>query len=44
METYLKVLADNFEGHDELRAALLYETPKYGNDDEQADQHATLGL
>ena len=40
METYLKVLKDNFEGHDELRAALLYDTPKYGNDDEQADQHA----
>jgi formate C-acetyltransferase len=41
METYLKVLADNFEGHDELRAALLYDTPKYGNDDERADKHAT---
>jgi len=40
METYLKVLADNFEGHDEFRAALLYDTPKYGNDDEMADQHA----
>ena len=35
------MLADNFEGHDEFRAALLYETPKYGNDDERADQHAT---
>jgi pyruvate formate-lyase/glycerol dehydratase family glycyl radical enzyme len=40
METYLKVLSDNFEGHDELRAHLLYDTPKYGNDDERADQHA----
>jgi formate C-acetyltransferase len=40
LETYLKILADNFEGHDELRAALLYDTPKYGNDDEQADVHA----
>jgi len=40
METYLKVLADNFEGHDELRAALLYDTAKYGNDDERADKHA----
>ncbi len=40
LETYLKVLKDNFEGHDELRAALLYDTPKYGNDDERADQHA----
>jgi pyruvate formate-lyase/glycerol dehydratase family glycyl radical enzyme len=40
METLLKVLADNFEGHDEFRAALLYDTPKYGNDDELADRHA----
>ena len=40
METFLQVLADNFEGHDELRAALLYETPKYGNDDDRADVHA----
>jgi len=40
METYLGVLADNFEGHDELRAALLYDTPKYGNDDDRADGHA----
>jgi formate C-acetyltransferase len=41
MDTYLKVLEDNFEGHEELRAALLYDTPKYGNDDERADAHAT---
>jgi len=41
LDTFLKVLSDNFEGHDELRAALLYETPKYGNDDELADRHAT---
>jgi len=41
LETFLKVLSDNFEGHDELRAALLYDTPKYGNDDDVADKHAT---
>ncbi len=40
IETYLKVLDQNFEGHDEFRAALLYETPKYGNDDDRADGHA----
>jgi len=40
METLLKVLADNFDGHDEFRAALLYDTPKYGNDDDLADRHA----
>jgi len=41
MDTLLKVLKDNFEGHDELRAELLYETPKYGNDDDRADTHAS---
>jgi pyruvate formate-lyase/glycerol dehydratase family glycyl radical enzyme len=41
METFLKVLSENYEGHDELRAALLYDTPKYGNDDDRADRHAT---
>ncbi len=41
METFLKVIADNYEGHDELRAELLYDTPKYGNDDDRADQHAS---
>lgn len=40
LETFLKVMAQNFEGHDELRAALLYDTPKYGNDDDRADRHA----
>ncbi len=41
LTTFLKILGDNFEGHDELRAALLYDTPKYGNDDDGADIHAT---
>jgi formate C-acetyltransferase len=41
LTTLLKVLADNFEGHDELRAELLYDTPKYGNDDDRADRHAS---
>jgi formate C-acetyltransferase len=41
LETFLKVLSDNYEGHDELRAALIYDTPKYGNDNEEADRHAT---
>jgi len=41
METFLKVLSDNYNGHDELRAELLYETPKYGNDDDRADHHAS---
>ena len=40
MPTLLKVLSENFEGHDEFRAALIYDTPKYGNDDDRADMHA----
>jgi trans-4-hydroxy-L-proline dehydratase len=40
LPTYSKVLTENFKGHDEFRATLLYDTPKYGNDDERADQHA----
>ncbi|MBN2699384.1 MAG: glycyl radical protein [Bacteroidales bacterium] len=38
--SFLKVLDENFDGHDAFRAALLYETPKYGNDDDYADDHA----
>lgn len=41
LPTFLSVLSDNFEGHDELRAELIYDTPKYGNDDDLADEHAT---
>ncbi len=41
MSTFLEVLSQNFEGHDQLRASLLYDTPKYGNDDDLADVHAT---
>lgn len=36
----LKILKDDFEGHEEIRAELIYNTPKYGNDEEEADQHA----
>ncbi|MFH0756154.1 MAG: trans-4-hydroxy-L-proline dehydratase [Bacteroidota bacterium] len=39
--TFLEVLSQNFEGHDQLRASLVYDTPKYGNDDDRADVHAT---
>ena len=35
-----KALMANFEGYDELRTLLLYDTPKYGNDDPAADQFA----
>jgi formate C-acetyltransferase len=30
-------LAENFAGHEALRAALLNKTPRYGNDDDRAD-------
>ena len=40
MDTFLQVMSENFEGHEELRAVLIYDTPKYGNDDDRADKHA----
>ncbi len=40
MEQLLSVLAADFNEADELRAKLVYETPKFGNDDDYADQHA----
>jgi formate C-acetyltransferase len=30
-------LTANFEGHEDLRYRLIYKTPKYGNDDPEAD-------
>jgi len=33
----LKALSDNFSGNDKLRFELINETPKYGNDDDYAD-------
>ncbi|MDA3822154.1 MAG: glycyl radical protein [Bacteroidales bacterium] len=38
--TLLKVLEDDFSGSEEIRAELIYNTPKYGNDDDRADAHA----
>ena len=40
MKTLLGLLADDFEVAKEIRAELIYNTPKYGNDDESADEHA----
>ncbi|MFB6318650.1 trans-4-hydroxy-L-proline dehydratase [Saccharicrinis sp. FJH54] len=37
MEAFLAILKDNFEGHTEFLYELLYKTPKYGNDDDAAD-------
>jgi formate C-acetyltransferase len=40
MDELLKAMDANFEGYDQLRHDLIYETPKYGNDDDYADLHA----
>jgi formate C-acetyltransferase len=37
MEKLLKALRDNFEGHEPIRQMLWNKTPKYGNDDDYAD-------
>jgi len=37
MDDFMKALDSNFEGFEELRFKLIYETPKYGNDDDYAD-------
>jgi len=36
----LTAMEADFEGYDELRYDLVYNTPKYGNDDDYADQQA----
>jgi pyruvate-formate lyase len=40
MQDLLNAMENNFEGNDELRYKLIFETPKYGNNDEYADIHA----
>lgn len=37
----LKAIGKNFAGYDDLRFNLIYETPKYGNDNDYADRAAT---
>lgn len=37
MQEMLSALRDNFEGHESLRQTLINDTPKYGNDDDRAD-------
>jgi pyruvate formate-lyase/glycerol dehydratase family glycyl radical enzyme len=37
MDELLTDLRDNFEGHERVRQMLLNKTPKYGNDDDYAD-------
>lgn len=40
MENMLKALKANFKGYEKLRNDLIYNTPKYGNDDDYADEQA----
>ena len=39
MEQFLLALQDNFKTDEDLRYQLVHKTPKYGNDDDYADQH-----
>jgi trans-4-hydroxy-L-proline dehydratase len=40
MEYILKAIDSDFVGYEEFRYKLIYETPKYGNDDDYADAYA----
>lgn len=42
MKGMLTALSKNFSDFDEFRALLLYETPKWGNDDDEADDQARM--
>lgn len=42
MKEMLFALSSNFDGYDDLRYKLIYETPKWGNNDEYADRHAVM--
>ena len=38
LPAFVNALMENFENHDDLLYQLLYKTPKYGNDDDYADE------
>jgi formate C-acetyltransferase len=40
LDEYLDILASDFKGREDFRLALLEQTPKYGNDDDYADDIA----
>ena len=40
MDEMIRALKENFANHGDLRYKLVYDTPKYGNNDEYADKHA----
>ncbi len=40
MDQLIEALESNFEGHEGIRARLLHEAPKFGNDDDEVDDLA----
>lgn len=38
----INAMESNFEGYDKLHHDLVYDSPKYGNDDDYADRHAVM--
>jgi len=42
MKDMLKAMKSNFEGFDQFRHDAVYETPKWGNNDDNADRHAVM--
>ncbi|MDD2550396.1 MAG: glycyl radical protein [Bacteroidales bacterium] len=40
LEEVMRSLSDNFNGHDNFRRKLVYDTPKWGNNDDYADENA----
>ncbi|MFC2102234.1 trans-4-hydroxy-L-proline dehydratase [Bacteroidota bacterium] len=40
MDGFIEALEKNFKDYEEFRAELIYNTPKYGNDDDYADEQA----
>jgi formate C-acetyltransferase len=40
LKEMMDAMAADFKGYEDLRYALIYETPKYGNDDDYADELA----
>jgi len=40
MSDLLQALSENFKGYEKLRYDLIYNTPKYGNDEDYADDNA----
>jgi len=42
MKGFLHALEKDFSGFDEFRSELIYNTPKYGNDDDYADDQAKI--